>query len=59
MDEEVAGKLELLRSDLAGLAEVGLVVERREAVAQRVDEGVDEVLHVCGVVARSLLRSNR
>jgi hypothetical protein len=34
------------------------VVEGREAVAQRVDEGVDEVLHVCGVVRR-LLRSNR
>jgi hypothetical protein len=35
------------------------VVEGREAIAQRVDEGVDEVLHGCGVVVRRLLRSNR
>lgn len=48
VDKEVAGSLELLRGNLTSAAEVGVVVDGCEAVAEGIDEAVDEVLHLRG-----------
>ena len=54
--EEVSGELKFFWGDLAGGTEGAVMLERGETVAERVDDGVDEVLHGADAVETEFWR---